>query len=212
MGKYEILQTLTLSSPPPPYYRLHDTITPTSDTHSPSVHHPGGGSGGATDPEAGNATNATVAPETAAATTKEDAANGRATVDYGWTPWSVVVGSFCLTISTYGLLSSIGLFQTYWQEHQLAEESGMNISWIISMFGFLDCFVAAPFGVLFDRYGSKPLLAIGCTVYLSSFVALAFATTYGQFMACFVIAGISAGMCTFPILEPLPRLYIYMYI
>jgi len=69
----------------------------------------------------------------------------------------------------------------------------MDISWIVSMFGFLDCFVAAPFGVIFDRYGSKILLPLGSMVYLASFVGLAFASTYGQFMACFVVAGLSAG-------------------
>lgn len=123
-------------------------------------------------------------------------ANGRARLaplDSGRKPWSVVAGSFCLTVATYGLLSSIGLFQTYWKEHQLAGESGTKISWIVSMFGFLDCFVAAPFGVIFDLYGSKFLLPAGSTVYLASFLGLAFATTYGQFMACFVVAGVSAG-------------------
>lgn len=104
-----------------------------------------------------------------------------------------MAGSFCLTVATYGILSSIGLFQTYWQEHQLAEEDSTDISWILSMFGFLDCLVAAPFGVLFDQYGSRLLLPAGCTVYLASFVGLAFATTYSHFMACFVVAGLSAG-------------------
>lgn len=116
-----------------------------------------------------------------------------ARLDSGWKPWSVVAGSFCLTVATYGLLSSIGLFQTYWKTHQLAEETGMDISWIVSMFGFLDCFVAAPFGVIFDRYGSKILLPLGSMAYLASFVGLAFASTYGQFMTCFVVAGLSAG-------------------
>jgi hypothetical protein len=34
-------------------------------------------------------------------------------LDAGWRPWKVVLGCFFFTIPIYGLLSSIGLFQTY---------------------------------------------------------------------------------------------------
>lgn len=114
-------------------------------------------------------------------------------LDSGSKPWSVAGGSFCLTVATFGLLSSIGLFQTHLQEQQLVGEESTKISWLLSIFGFLTCFVAAPVGVLFDRYGSRILLLAGCTVYLAAFAGLAFASTYSQFMACFAIAGLSAG-------------------
>ncbi|KAK1768327.1 MFS general substrate transporter [Phialemonium atrogriseum] len=157
------------------------TTTPTS------LHEPLFATPGYTDPEAANTNTTTASPR---------GQTRSAELDSGWKPWSVVAGSFCLTVATYGILSSIGLFQTYWQEHQLAEEDSTDISWILSMFGFLDCLVAAPFGVLFDQYGSRLLLPAGCTVYLASFVGLAFATTYSHFMACFVVAGLSAAVPT----------------
>ncbi|KAK1781094.1 major facilitator superfamily domain-containing protein [Copromyces sp. CBS 386.78] len=112
-------------------------------------------------------------------------------LDFGWRPWKVVMGCFCLIVPSYGLLSSIGLFQTEWKQYQLRGYSKSEISWIISIFGFFGCFFAAPCGILYDRYGPRLLLQVGSTIYVASFIGLAFSTTYGQFMACFVVAGIS---------------------
>ena len=94
---------------------------------------------------------------------------------------------------TYGLLSSIGLLQTYWHTGVLQEWSEGDIAWIISLFGFLDCLLAAPAGVLFDRYGTRWLLPLGCAAYTAAFVGLAFCTTYAQFVGCMVVAGVAAG-------------------
>lgn len=104
----------------------------------------------------------------------------------------MVIGCFCLTVPTYGLLSSIGLFQTYWYQGMLHDYTESDISWIISIFGFLDCLFAAPAGILFDRHGCGWLLLVGCVAYTVSFIGLAFSNTYGQFMGCMTLAGISA--------------------
>lgn len=114
-------------------------------------------------------------------------------LDIGLRPWKVVLGCFCLSVAIYGLLSSIGLFQTYWHDHQLSEYTESEISWIISIFGFLDCFFAGPSGFLFDQYGPRWLLPVASIVYVSSFVGLAFSTTFAHFMGCFTVAGVFAG-------------------
>jgi MFS family permease len=115
-------------------------------------------------------------------------------LDAGFRPWKVVIGCFCLTVAVYGLLSSIGLFQTYWHGHQLRHKAESEISWVISVFGFLDCFCGVLAGVLFDRFGIRWLLSLASVVYVGAFVGLAFSSTYGQFMGCFVAAGIAAGL------------------
>ncbi|KAK0672905.1 major facilitator superfamily domain-containing protein [Cercophora samala] len=117
----------------------------------------------------------------------------QAEMDRGWRPWKVVIGSYCLSVAVYGLLSTIGLFQTYWKEDMLKQYTDSEISWIISMFGFLDCLIAAPAGVVFDRYGSRWVLAVNSVVYLASFVGLAFSSTYSELMGCMVMAGVSSG-------------------
>ncbi|KAK3311240.1 major facilitator superfamily domain-containing protein [Chaetomium strumarium] len=115
-----------------------------------------------------------------------------APIDSGWKPWKVVLGCFCLTVPTYGLLSSIGLFQTYWHRTVLRDHAESTISWIISVLGFLSCLFAAPAGILFDHYGSRWLLPLGCVVYVASLIGLSCASTYAQFMACMALAGVAA--------------------
>ncbi|KAL2178501.1 uncharacterized protein P884DRAFT_322397 [Thermothelomyces heterothallicus CBS 202.75] len=116
-------------------------------------------------------------------------------------PWKVALGCFALTVPTYGLLSGIGLFQTYWHRTLLADHSEADIAWIVSLFGFLDCLLAGPAGVMLDRYGcggrgsGRLLLPLGSAVYAAAFVALAWCRTYAAFMACMAVAGAAAGMC-----------------
>lgn len=109
-------------------------------------------------------------------------------------PWLAVLGCFCLSLSVYGLLSAIGLFQTYWAAHQLAGREASEISWIISVFGFADCFFAAPAGMLFDRYGAGAILAATSTVYVACFVGLAWAGTHETLIGWMLVAGVSAGL------------------
>jgi hypothetical protein len=151
---------------------------------SPDLEHRGAGEGDAQ-------------PASSVASNEERLSPAHA-VDSGWRPWSVVVGSFCLTVATYGLLSSIGLFQTYWLGHQLSAVSSSDIAWIPAVFGFLDAVFDMPAGILYDAYGASILLPVASVVYLASFVGLAFSATYSQFMACFVVAGVSAGKYSSP--------------
>jgi hypothetical protein len=38
----------------------------------------------------------------------------------GWAGWSVVIGSFFGTVCAFGMMNTIGVFQQYLSEHQLA--------------------------------------------------------------------------------------------
>ncbi|ERS95521.1 hypothetical protein HMPREF1624_08037 [Sporothrix schenckii ATCC 58251] len=107
---------------------------------------------------------------------------------------------------TYGLMSAFGLFQVYWETHQLADYNGGNsdaaIAWISSLLGFLNCFFGLFSGIVLDRVSSSSsstrglllLLAPHCVVYWASFLALAWCSIYGQFMACMVVAGIASAL------------------
>ena len=114
--------------------------------------------------------------------------------DVGPRPWLVILGCFCLSLSVYGLLSAIGLFQTYWAAYQLAGREASEISWIISLFGFAGCFFAAPAGMPFDRYGVGTILAAASTAYVACFVGLAWAETYERLMGWMLVAGVFSGL------------------
>ncbi|GKT55322.1 hypothetical protein ColTof4_07810 [Colletotrichum tofieldiae] len=114
-------------------------------------------------------------------------------VDHGWRAWSVVVGSTAVMIPTFGLMSTVGIFQVYWKENQLEAWSNADISWIISVFGFLAVLLGGPFGILFDSFGPRWLTTPAAIVYCASFIGIAFSSQYWQFMVCFCTAGIGAG-------------------
>ncbi|KAK0751592.1 major facilitator superfamily domain-containing protein [Schizothecium vesticola] len=106
------------------------------------------------------------------------------------------MGCFFFTVPIYGLLNSIGLFQTYWREHQLQDFPESEVSWIMSMSGFMDCLFRSPAGILFDKYGIRWLLPLASIMYLSCFVGLAFSSNYGGFMGCQAMAGVCVAVPT----------------
>lgn len=187
------MRTDKLNPPPPPSTSLasspvHTTTTTTTPTPGPLSP---GQRQGTEDPEAAAAAAAELAPSATTTTPSSSLPNK-------WRPWKVVLGCFLLTVPTYGLLSAIGLFQTYWRAGLLAGRSEADVAWLTSLFGFLDCLFAAPAGYLFDRTSARAgawrlLLAAGCAAYAAAFVGLAFCETYAGFVGCVVVAGIAAG-------------------
>ncbi|GJC83913.1 putative transporter MCH4 [Colletotrichum liriopes] len=97
-------------------------------------------------------------------------------------------------IPTFGLMSTVGIFQVYWKENQLEAWSNADISWIISVFGFLAVLLGGPFGILFDSFGPRWLTTPAAIVYCASFIGIAFSSRYWQFMVCFCTAGIGAAV------------------
>ncbi|KFZ07248.1 hypothetical protein V501_06628 [Pseudogymnoascus sp. VKM F-4519 (FW-2642)] len=79
----------------------------------------------------------------------------------GLSAWLVVFSGFCLIAATFGLGSCIGLFQSYWQSHQLSTYSSRDIGWISSTQIFLTLFLGVQIGPLFDRYGPRWLTLAG---------------------------------------------------
>ncbi|KAL2153995.1 hypothetical protein VTH82DRAFT_2671 [Thermothelomyces myriococcoides] len=125
---------------------------------------------------------------------------GTQPLDEGVQLWKVALGCFALTAPTYGLLSGIGLFQTYWHRIVLAGHSEADVTWIVSPFGFFACFLAAPAGVLLGRYDcggrrrGQHQLPLGSALYAAVFVGLAWCRSYAAFMACMAVAGAAVGM------------------
>ena len=88
----------------------------------------------------------------------------------GTRAWLVILGSFCIICGTFGLISSVGLFQAYWQAHQLSQYSSRDLGWISAVNVFLNLFLGVQIGPLFDRYGPRWLVAGGSVVYVARFV------------------------------------------
>ncbi|KAH8815443.1 MFS monocarboxylate transporter [Xylogone sp. PMI_703] len=115
----------------------------------------------------------------------------------GTKAWLVIFGSFCIICGTFGLISSVGLFQAYWQEHQLSSYTSRDIGWISAVNVFLNLILGVQIGPLFDRYGPRELIAVGSVLYVVSLVVLAECSKYWHFILAYgVLSGASSAFLT----------------
>jgi hypothetical protein len=56
--------------------------------------------------------------------------------DGGWHAWSVVLGSWCAMVPSFGLMNTIGVFEAWLADHQLRDYSKASIGWIFSLYMF----------------------------------------------------------------------------
>jgi len=115
----------------------------------------------------------------------------------GTRAWLVILGSFFIIMGTFGLISSVGLFQSYWSLHQLSAYTSRDIGWISAVNVFLNLFLGVQVGPLFDRYGPRWLVLGGSVLYLASLVLLAQCRTYWHFILVYgVLGGVSSAFLT----------------
>lgn len=132
----------------------------------------------------------------------EPSTTSRSRFDYtfpegGTKAWLVVAGSFCIIWATFGLISSVGLFQSYWKANQLSQYTNGDIGWIPAVNVFLNLFLGVQIGPLFDRYGPRWLLLSGSVAYVVSLVLLAECTKYWHFVLAYgILNGFSGALLT----------------
>ena len=112
--------------------------------------------------------------------------------DGGLHAWLVVLGAFFILASTFGLMTSVGILQSYWSQHQLSPYTDSEIGWIPSVFVFISLFLGVQFGPLFDRYGPRWINIIASAGYVICLVLLAECREYWHFM---LTLGILGGIC-----------------
>ncbi|EPE27512.1 MFS general substrate transporter [Glarea lozoyensis ATCC 20868] len=111
----------------------------------------------------------------------------------GTAAWLVILGSFSIIAGTFGLISSVGLFQSYWQSHQLSSYTSRDLGWIGAVNVFLNLLLGVQIGPLFDRYGPRWLIAVGSVAFVGSLVLLAECKVYWHFMLVYGVLGGSAS-------------------
>lgn len=117
----------------------------------------------------------------------------------GLKAWLVVFGAFGMLICTFGMMSSVGVLQSYWETHQLKEYSSSVVGWVPSVFVFLNLMLGIQIGPMFDRYGPRWIILIGSVLYILSFFLLAQCKEYYQFMLCMsILGGASSSMISTP--------------
>ncbi|KAI9661324.1 MAG: hypothetical protein M1821_009651 [Bathelium mastoideum] len=114
-------------------------------------------------------------PSVESKTTADDVPDG------GLQAWRVVAGSWCCLFASFGWITCIGVFQNYYQSHQLSAYSSSTVAWIPATETFL-MFAGAPVcGKIFDSYGPRPLIVSGTLLHVFGLMMVSISHEYYQF-------------------------------
>lgn len=90
----------------------------------------------------------------------------------GTRAWLSVLGSLCAMMCCFGLMNTIGTFQTYVVHNQLSSYSTSDVGWIFGLYLFLAYFSGIQTGPLFDAQGPKILMIAGSICLVVSMLLL----------------------------------------
>ncbi|KAI0445802.1 major facilitator superfamily domain-containing protein [Xylaria telfairii] len=102
--------------------------------------------------------------------------------DGGAVAWLAVLGGWCCSFSSPGWINSVGGFQQYYEVGPLKQYSSSEIAWIPSLQLFFLFALGPVVGILFDRYGPRPLLIGGTLLHVLGLMLASLAKTYYQFI------------------------------
>ncbi|GAP84537.2 putative MFS general substrate transporter [Rosellinia necatrix] len=115
--------------------------------------------------------------------------------DGGLSAWLVVLGAWACFFSSYGFVTSIGVFQDYYEVHFLHDYTPSEISWILSIQAFFVSATAPFAGAFFDRNGPHLLVGVGSALIILGLFTLSASTQYYQiFLSQSVSCGLGMGM------------------
>ncbi|KAI0380341.1 MFS general substrate transporter [Hypomontagnella monticulosa] len=137
---------------------------------------------------------ATIAPveETAPPNTSE-------VPDGGLDAWLQVLGAFVVMLTTWGLINSFGVYQTYYETVLLTSNSSSQISWIGSLQGALLMLGGLVSGPLFDAGHFHALTITGLFLVLLGLFMTSLCSTYWQvLLAQGITVGIGCGLLFLP--------------
>ena len=103
---------------------------------------------------------------------KPDTKYDEAFPEGGTCAWLSVLGSLCGMMCCFGLMNTIGIFQTYIVHNQLKSYGTSDVGWIFGLYLFLAYFSGIQTGPLFDAQGPKVLMIAGSTCLVVSMLLL----------------------------------------
>ncbi|PWN40033.1 MFS general substrate transporter [Ceraceosorus guamensis] len=119
--------------------------------------------------------------------------------DGGKEAWLSVLGSWFALAASFGMVSSFGIFQTYYQMEILTSSWPSQISWIGSLQTFLFFLLGMPVGRVFDAYGPKRLVFCGTLVLSFALMMTSLATQHWHFiLAQGFVGGVGCALMFYP--------------
>lgn len=126
----------------------------------------------------------------------------------GLLAWLQVLGGFMLFFNTWGILNAFGVYQTFYEQGTLFEESSSTISWIGAIQATMLLMVGFITGPIYDRGKLRWLLIIGSFCIVFGHMMLSLCKTFGEVLcAQGFLVGIGAGCLFVPCVSILPTYF-----
>ncbi|KAJ5495916.1 hypothetical protein N7539_001032 [Penicillium diatomitis] len=122
-------------------------------------------------------------------------------IDGGTVAWMNVLAGFCVFVNSWGVLTTFGAFQEYYQTELLTDQSPSSISWVGSVQATLIPMVGIISGPLVDSGHVRPLITMGSFLTVLGLMMTSIATRYYQvLLAQGFCVGIGGGISYIPAL------------
>ncbi|KAI1395160.1 major facilitator superfamily domain-containing protein [Hypoxylon fuscum] len=119
--------------------------------------------------------------------------------DGGFQAWFCIAGGFCTIFSSFGWVNCIGVFQDYYQTHQLSSYSPGTVAWIPATESFMLFFFGLFSGKLADNYGPRWPLLFGSVLHVFGLMMVSISKEYYQiFLAQSIASGIGTSFLFYP--------------
>ncbi|KAI1117882.1 major facilitator superfamily domain-containing protein [Nemania sp. NC0429] len=119
--------------------------------------------------------------------------------DGGFRAWLCIAGGFCTVFSSFGWVNCIGVFQDYYQTHQLAAYSSSTVAWIPATESFVLFFLGTVSGKLADNYGPRWPLLFGSLLHVYGLMMTSLSREYYQiFLSQSIASAIGTSFLFYP--------------
>ncbi|OAK93457.1 monocarboxylate permease-like protein [Phaeosphaeriaceae sp. SRC1lsM3a] len=126
----------------------------------------------------------------------------------GLQAWLAVLGGFCVTFASFGWINCIGIFQSYYETHQLSTYSASTVAWIPSTEAFIMFFFGPLPGFLSDTYGPRIPMLIGSFLHIFGLMMTSLSQSYYQFfLAQSVCSALGCCFLFFPSMAVIPTYF-----
>ncbi|KAI0427919.1 major facilitator superfamily domain-containing protein [Xylaria sp. FL1042] len=119
--------------------------------------------------------------------------------DGGFHAWLCIAGGFCTVFSSFGWVNCIGVFQDYYQAHQLAAYSPSAVAWIPATESFVLFFLGTVSGKLTDNYGPRWPLLFGSLLHVYGLMMISLSKKYYQiFLSQSIASAVGTSFLFYP--------------
>ncbi|KAK5130044.1 hypothetical protein LTR08_002518 [Meristemomyces frigidus] len=116
--------------------------------------------------------------------------------------WLVVLGCWCTSFASFGIVNSFGVYETYYLQNFLKGYSPSTVAWIGSVQAFAQFSATLIGGPITDRYGPMVVIWPFSFLLVIAMMLTSLCTEFYQFLLCQgILLGVSSGLIFAPALS-----------